>query len=529
MTLKMSAESWKLENDLCRCCHSEGTHKNLSEPCLEGEEEIYSTMLQETLDIRIAPVSGPLGTVTYTICEVCIMRLQDAWSFKQQVLQCETRFNDLYTRNVIKMEPDSVIINVKEEAIDSDNEGFKEERLANDSDEDFSMAFDDGNKSDESDMGIQEETKKGKPKPKAKPKAKAPRAAAKKKPVARSVKADAASSETQSEPKEKKDATLTPEDLSEFTVVEEGTQKTYHCNKCDKIATTPASMKNHIRYLHLNSISDTEKTTMCRVPEEVPKKCLTSQKVRNSLVDEYVAQTVTGGKFTCKACELAYSRLSDLRYHVIRSHLKQKFIRCPHCPETFMYHSQRKEHISSTHSKEKPDKFVCANCDRQFKRKNTLAEHMMDVHIEKKCRHCNLRFVRKKYLFHLNEKHGVSMPTCGVCGLRTLMQSSLVRHQRNVHLNEKNKKCQLCSKMFYTQSNLQDHMITHQQNRIFRCDVCAKAFARRGCLKTHCRIHTGEKPFSCSFCAVSFVQRASLRFHIRSHHSGSIQSNKQRK
>ncbi|KAL0853019.1 hypothetical protein ABMA27_012800 [Loxostege sticticalis] len=275
-----------------------------------------------------------------------------------------------------------------------------------------------------------------------------------------------------------------------------------------------------------SSISDTEKGTMCRVPEEVPKKCVTSQKVRKYNRNEIPSTTVTGGKFTCKACELAYSRLSDLRYHVIRSHLKQKFIRCPHCPETFMYHSQRKEHISSTHSKEKPDKFACAHCDRQFKRKNTLAEHMMDVHIEKKCRHCNLRFVRKKYLFHLNEKHGVSMPTCGVCGLRTLMQSSLVRHQRNVHLNEKNKKCQLCSKMFYTQSNLQDHMITHKQNKIFRCDVCAKTFARRECLKTHCRIHTGEKPFSCSFCAVSFVQRARLRFHIRSHHSGSIQSNK---
>lgn len=142
----------------------------------------------------------------------------------------------------------------------------------------------------------------------------------------------------------------------------------------------------------------------------------------------------------------------------------------------------------------------------------------MDVHIEKKCHQCDGRFVRKKFLFHQNEAHGVAMPTCGICGLRTLMQSALVRHQRNVHLNEKNRSCPVCKKMFYTLSNLQDHMITHEQRRVFKCDVCGKTFTRKECLKAHRRIHAGERPFVCGICAAAFVQRASLRFHVRSHH-----------
>ncbi|XP_063837105.1 zinc finger protein 569-like isoform X1 [Ostrinia nubilalis] len=437
----MSGESWKLEQDLCRCCHSEGAHKNLSEACIDGEDEILSDMLHDTLDITINPVTGPLGLVTYTICEPCMMRLQDAWSFKQQVVDCERRFHELYSRNALKMDPDNVIVVDVKQEVDlpivvktSPNEGVKEERLHSD-DEDF-LPVDDV----QSDLSDQEQTKK-KRKPRGRPKAP------------------------------------------------------------PKIKRTPRHAQNKTQKVDDSTADDGK------------------EKKGTALVDEYVM--IRDDKYTCKACELSYIRPSDLRYHVIRSHLKQKFIRCPHCPERFMYHSQRKMHISSKHSKEDPKKFSCAHCSREFKRKNTLAEHMMDVHIEKKCQHCEKQFVRKRYLFHLNEKHGVSMPTCGVCGLRTLTQSSLVRHQRNVHLNEKNKKCEVCGKKFHTQSNLQDHMITHDQKKVFKCDVCEKSFARKECLKTHSRIHTGEKPFICNLCFASFVQRASLRFHMRSHHASS--------
>ncbi|XP_073964375.1 uncharacterized protein, partial [Choristoneura fumiferana] len=237
-------------------------------------------------------------------------------------------------------------------------------------------------------------------------------------------------------------------------------------------------------------------------------------------VDEFVAEVPepsASKQYTCKACKICYRRISDLRNHVARTHLMQKFIKCRLCAETFMYHSQRKNHMYTKHSIQEPDKFNCGHCGRQFRRKNTLAEHMMDVHIEKTCQHCELKFSRKRILFHMNESHGVPMPTCGICGLRALKESSLIRHQRNVHLNEKNIVCKVCKRRFFTRSNLRDHMITHNQERVFKCDVCGKTFARKECFRTHYRIHTGERPYRCGLCGAAFVQRAGLRFHAKGH------------
>lgn len=65
----MSTEDWKLERDLCRCCHSEGTFKSLSSTdyIMEKEEEItvYSEMLRNCLNIEVSAVLQ-----TYTIISV---------------------------------------------------------------------------------------------------------------------------------------------------------------------------------------------------------------------------------------------------------------------------------------------------------------------------------------------------------------------------------------------------------------------------------------------------------------------------
>lgn len=229
-------------------------------------------------------------------------------------------------------------------------------------------------------------------------------------------------------------------------------------------------------------------------------------------------------KYSCKACKVAFRRKGDLRNHVSRAHLREKFIKCKFCAESFMYYRQRKLHMLTSHAIPLQERYVCYLCNREFKRKNTLAEHMMDVHIEKKCAHCLLKLPRKKILYHMNEAHGISMPTCGICGLRTLKESVLVRHQRNVHLKERNIVCNVCQKCFYTQSHLQDHMITHNQIKLFKCEVCSKSFARKECFKTHQRLHTGEKPFACKFCSAAFASRASLKFHNRTHHSNDLTS-----
>ncbi|XP_059056433.1 zinc finger protein OZF-like isoform X2 [Achroia grisella] len=436
--VKMSEDSWKLEKDLCRCCHSEGAFKNLSETCPDDGLEVYSDMLQFALNINMSPVAGVLCFVTYTICEQCIDRLRDAVNFKRQVQQCEDRFRDMYDRDIIKVGDSNVKLKQESPELDAEvadkNTDFP--HMDTDDSDDFPLNYEADNR-------------------------------------------------------------------SETDVKKEVISK----SKSKKTKPKQTKSKKKTEQTKKNESGDAGK--------------------KGSDVDAYITVTDKHKQYMCKACDISYKRISDLRYHVIRTHLKRKFIKCKLCPDTFMYHSQRKDHMWKYHTHQKPE-YLCGECNRKFRRKNTLAEHMMDVHIEKKCSNCDLKFVRKKLLFHMNEVHDAPIPTCGICGLRTLLQSALVRHQRNVHLNEKDKRCSICEKAFYTQSNLQDHMITHDQNRVFNCGVCAKTFARKECYRAHYRIHTGERPFACNLCNAAFVQRTSLRFHMKSHHPDKVVCKKTR-
>ncbi|KAM3957668.1 uncharacterized protein ACR2FA_008380 [Aphomia sociella] len=118
----MSTETWKLEKDLCRCCHSEGSFRNLSESYTnEGQDEVISDMLQFSLDLNISPITGVQCFATCTVCEECIERIRDATNFKRQVLQCEEKFRDMYVRNVMKV-PALVPFTVKKEISEQDPE-----------------------------------------------------------------------------------------------------------------------------------------------------------------------------------------------------------------------------------------------------------------------------------------------------------------------------------------------------------------------------------------------------------------------
>ncbi|XP_063837107.1 myoneurin-like isoform X3 [Ostrinia nubilalis] len=414
----MSGESWKLEQDLCRCCHSEGAHKNLSEACIDGEDEILSDMLHDTLDITINPVTGPLGLVTYTICEPCMMRLQDAWSFKQQVVDCERRFHELYSRNALKMDPDNVIVVDVKQEVDlpivvktSPNEGVKEERLHSD-DEDF-LPVDDV----QSDLSDQEQTKK-KRKPRGRPKA-PPKI--KRTPRHAQNKTQKVDDSTADDGKEKKDGSMTLEDVTDFTIIEEGPQKKYRCNKCPKITSTPARIRNHIRYLHLQEES---------------------------------------------AC-------------------------------------------------------VCDICKKEFKTRPQLKRHMW-LHKLFDCPECSRQFTKEELGFHRADEHGVAMPTCGICGYRNIDQFRVIRHQRSVHLKEKNLSCSLCDMKFFSTSHLRKHMVRHDPVRKFECKFCKKTFPRLNTLRQHEKIHTGDKKKVCPVCGERFVQKASLNYHMIKHHPDAV-------
>ncbi|XP_063837108.1 zinc finger protein 652-B-like isoform X4 [Ostrinia nubilalis] len=413
----MSGESWKLEQDLCRCCHSEGAHKNLSEACIDGEDEILSDMLHDTLDITINPVTGPLGLVTYTICEPCMMRLQDAWSFKQQVVDCERRFHELYSRNALKMDPDNVIVVDVKQEVDlpivvktSPNEGVKEERLHSD-DEDF-LPVDDV----QSDLSDQEQTKK-KRKPRGRPKA-PPKI--KRTPRHAQNKTQKVDDSTADDGKEKKGDSKMAALLTKFTVVEEDSKKKFLCEFCARTFTTLFFVKNHLQ----------------------------------------------------------------------------------------IYHSQE---------------FICGTCNKKFQNGCQLRKHLA-IHKLFDCPDCDGTFSKIELGYHRADAHGAPIPTCGVCGYRTLNKSQMMNHQRRVHMKERTIPCPFsqCDMMFYNQNHLRQHLVKHNPVKKFECKYCLKSYPRQNTLMRHERIHTGDKRKVCKICGEKFVQKASLNYHMMKRHPDAV-------
>ena len=50
-----------------------------------------------------------------------------------------------------------------------------------------------------------------------------------------------------------------------------------------------------------------------------------------------------------------------------------------------------------------------------------------------------------------------------------------------------------------------------------QCDICFKIFPSNSLLVNHRRIHTGERPYGCEFCEKRFADQSNLRKHIKIH------------
>ncbi|XP_060809275.1 zinc finger and BTB domain-containing protein 11 isoform X2 [Amyelois transitella] len=395
----MMAEIWKIEKDLCRCCHSEGIYQKLSDVFDVGERQgIFSDIIWRTLGIRITSVEEPLHSSTYSICDACIVHLKDATVFKLQIRECERIFQDMYAEGAIikaeahteiKQEPDT-----DEQSMDT---GHVADVFNNDDDEAAGNddVHDDAPGGDETECELKIDIELCNEQPEAETKRRSARSRR------------AALKDTKTQPKIKSK----PKAKKKNVALENGSKKgtmpafrltdedywrdgdVYHCARCDKTYTKFFSLRCHVKNKHYKIPRFTCPYCVAKFMTAAP---LTVHKLQEHNIDD---------RFKCNACKGTFNTKVQLRKHINNFHMLGEKHKCEFCDyESFSFEGLYKHKVKHKTVKD----YHCRFCRKSFLRKTNLDLHER-IHTgdrRKICKVCSQAFVQKASLnYHMTKYH----------------------------------------------------------------------------------------------------------------------------
>lgn len=267
----------------------------------------------------------------------------------------------------------------------------------------------------------------------------------------------------------------------------------YQCRACGLTRVCRKTVKNHYMAEHLH-VSFQHKCSHCN-------KTFNRQVSLNRHL-AYVHRSMVRIKCEFENCKKTFANRESLRGHLLRMHKSElqenPFTShvCEECGAGFQFNSLLKSHMSK-HSTSK--EFYCVECDKGFKTKYALTQHLKIAaphvnyfELKLQCEHCNKRFGIKR---------------------------DLERHLNRVHLNRKPYQCDKCDKAYINDWSLTEHKrFTHEGHKRalkYPCPLCDKRFAQNSTLKSHILTHTGERPFMCTQCPAQFSQSNILQTHIK--------------
>ena len=212
-------------------------------------------------------------------------------------------------------------------------------------------------------------------------------------------------------------------------------------------------------------------------------------------------------KSVCPYCDKKFSGPYRTKKHIEFEHKNKKF-KCEKCPKAFHSQASLEYHKLTNHITETPPFEHCSICDKDFLSKVSLKNHMKvmhnDVH-QIECNQCELKFKQRQYLnAHILHVHGLNqrkedywqdLPKESfkyeMCVAKFKRKADLKSHMNNKHSAKKIIECDLCPAKFKWSKNFQRHKLqTHgpEENKI-KCPDCEKMFSRRSNMERHLLSH----------------------------------------
>ncbi|CAG9789657.1 unnamed protein product [Diatraea saccharalis] len=516
----------------CQCCLLRPPDKDLKSTYrMLGKSEVYADMLKECFEINILAIEGEGG-----ICEICITRLRDAYDFKRQVQQCQINMQDKIRNAAVKA--------LKEEMSDFDDDKGECDQLVE------VLSFNDVTVKKKS-LAKKKNSKK---RPLAMEKSTPDRKA--KKILNGSIKLSLRAFSQMEKIKSKmpsirflsesKKHQLNIQNVlknSNCTPFSNKTLAGIFCAYCKESYTDIQNLRTHTHEMHkddeINENKRMDRNNIC---------------VKMDITD-----------LKCNMCNANFDIVANLKKHLTKEHdvkfypdvndyilefklTETEILNCALCNSKFETFKMLLQHMNGHYRN-----YICDVCDMGFINKHRLKNHQRTHEVGSfKCAYCDKVFttrVRKmcheKYTHNTNARYTTTCPQCdqsftsyyqrnrhmfkehnsvaatykcNICDKSFILKSKLTSHIKKVHLMERNHICTECGQGFFIKQSLDEHMIKHNGERVFKCTVCHKAYARKKTLREHMRIHNNDRRFKCGVCGSAFVQKCSLKSHMLSNH-----------